>query len=1070
MMSWLYAVTIYPLELIYRYLYITGVNLTGSYGVGLLFLSLCGFLAFIPLKRMVASAQKQERELQDVLKPQIERISKECAGTERHERVSRLYKRYAYHPVMAIRSTFGVFLQLPFLLAAYHMIGGLDALRGEPFFFLSDLSKPDGLLNGINLLPIAMTLVNFATTFTSPDMRFKERAQAMLIALLFLALLYNSPSALLLFWTCNNVLFLGENLWGKVWKKFSSFGHSRLFRSIRHSVFSFSTEVLLAISLAATLFVFVPIDLYMSNASELWFPLHSIMGGIIVAFLVFAFLLFVFLRILGSKIRSLMVSLLLALTLGFFLQSNFLNVYYGVLDGTPIPWEKYGTVAIVNTSIWCALLITPFLLRRLLRPALYSKIITHTAALLVGIQTLFMVFTLGASLLPAKGNYYLSTEKMFELSSKNNIIVFVLDNFDTELFQKLLKEYPEIADPLDGFTYFPDAVGSYPTTKGALPQMLTGIWYENKEPYTEYIQKAWRGNLFWDWLKERNYDARIFTLPSFVCRDSRVVDNLVHAELQISSIFDLIKDFLRLSAFRFMPHVGKRIFLTYINNFDVYAKSADETIVNYYFNDVVFYKRFTDNAMSIVNTYNSFRFYHLMGVHPPYTVNRHVERTPIGGSSKEEQALGSLKIVRDFILLLKKYNVYDNSSILITTDHGDFSSFLSRPLILLKPQNARVLLSKSPNPVSFSQLHATLLSSIGHECKGLGSSFFESKSMIPRRFLYYQWDNSWDREFLPRMQEYLVKGDAAQFRSWLLTGIYFDQHEGKGFQEPYEYHVGSNILFGGKGASNFITFGWSIEEKTHRWTEGSSAGLRLKIKNNDRDLLFRLKAAAYLGNILPCQTIRVFANDQQIALWKMSSLGWYEAQIPLEIYQKEKILEVVFSISDPTVTASGRKLGIAAYELVVEPYTPRNLYALGESVSFSAKGTNSVFLADGWSKQEERHRWTEGSQAALSFRLRGVDLKKDILLRLNASAYLGGGLPHQEIAVFANGKQVGIWHMTGEGRWYEAVIRSELLDITGKLDISFTIGTPTAPSDVGESGDPRKLGLAAYELVIEAWE
>ena len=211
-MSWLYSITIYPLELIFKYVYLMCTSLTGSYGFGLIVLSLCYAVVYMPLSRMAAAAQNKERVLQDVLKPQIDKINADYSGATRHDAIARLYKRYGYHPIMSIRSAFGVMLQIPFLMAAYYMVSGLTILQGQSFWFIKDLSKPDGLLNGINLLPIVMTLINFATTFTSSNMRSKDRVQAIVIALLFLWMLYNAPSALLFYWTCNNVIYLIQNL------------------------------------------------------------------------------------------------------------------------------------------------------------------------------------------------------------------------------------------------------------------------------------------------------------------------------------------------------------------------------------------------------------------------------------------------------------------------------------------------------------------------------------------------------------------------------------------------------------------------------------------------------------------------------------------------------------------------------------------------------------------------------------------------------------------------------------------------------------------------------------------
>jgi hypothetical protein len=154
----------------------------------------------------------KEKQLQDVLKPQIDRICSESSGAERHSRISALYKRYAYHPIYSLRMALGLFTQIPFLMAAYYFLSNYEVLKRQRFLFIRDLSRPDMILWGVNLLPIVMTLINMLSACIAPGFGRKETLKAWGIAILFLALLYTSPAALLLFWTCNNLWGLIENL------------------------------------------------------------------------------------------------------------------------------------------------------------------------------------------------------------------------------------------------------------------------------------------------------------------------------------------------------------------------------------------------------------------------------------------------------------------------------------------------------------------------------------------------------------------------------------------------------------------------------------------------------------------------------------------------------------------------------------------------------------------------------------------------------------------------------------------------------------------------------------------
>ncbi len=138
-MSWLYACTIYPLQLFYKYVYLACIRMTGSYGLGLIGLSLCCAVAFVPLGRMAQNAKKREDLLQDMMQPLIDRIKAESTGAERQERIAKLYRRYGYHPLMSLRSAIGVLLQFPFLTAAYRMVSEVTMLKGQSIWFIKDL-------------------------------------------------------------------------------------------------------------------------------------------------------------------------------------------------------------------------------------------------------------------------------------------------------------------------------------------------------------------------------------------------------------------------------------------------------------------------------------------------------------------------------------------------------------------------------------------------------------------------------------------------------------------------------------------------------------------------------------------------------------------------------------------------------------------------------------------------------------------------------------------------------------------------------------------------------------------
>ncbi|MBR1671792.1 MAG: YidC/Oxa1 family membrane protein insertase, partial [Fretibacterium sp.] len=197
-----YNLLFQPLVSIFQNIYLALVALTRNHlGLSLILLSVVMSVLLRPFMAWAARMQDKERKIQAILTPQIAEIRRDYRGAEQHAALSALYKRYGYNPLYALRSGMGLFIQLPFLMAAYAMLSSLEILRGQAFWGVADLSRPDGLLWGVNLLPLVMTGINVLATLTARNFSRRERAQAFVIAGLFLLLLYSAPSALLIYWT-----------------------------------------------------------------------------------------------------------------------------------------------------------------------------------------------------------------------------------------------------------------------------------------------------------------------------------------------------------------------------------------------------------------------------------------------------------------------------------------------------------------------------------------------------------------------------------------------------------------------------------------------------------------------------------------------------------------------------------------------------------------------------------------------------------------------------------------------------------------------------------------------------
>ena len=108
------------------------------------------------------------------------------------------HEKYNYSPFYRLVDILPFLIQIPFLLSVYFSILKFESFQNLSFLFIGDLSSPDGILNGYNLLPFIMFLVNIIIVkLQKKSVLLKD----LLFPFFFLILLYEMPSALIIYWT-----------------------------------------------------------------------------------------------------------------------------------------------------------------------------------------------------------------------------------------------------------------------------------------------------------------------------------------------------------------------------------------------------------------------------------------------------------------------------------------------------------------------------------------------------------------------------------------------------------------------------------------------------------------------------------------------------------------------------------------------------------------------------------------------------------------------------------------------------------------------------------------------------
>jgi YidC/Oxa1 family membrane protein insertase len=195
---------------------------TGNYGVAILLLTLLVKIAFFPLANKSYRAMSQMKKLQ----PEMIRLRELYADdkVKMNQELMALYKREKVNPMAGCLP---VVVQIPVFFALYKVLFVNIEMRHAPFFgWIQDLSAPDptslfnlfGLLPfevpaflAIGVWPLAMGGTMWLQQQLNPQPADPVQAKVMnLLPIFFTFLFATFPAGLVIYWTWNNLLSIGQ--------------------------------------------------------------------------------------------------------------------------------------------------------------------------------------------------------------------------------------------------------------------------------------------------------------------------------------------------------------------------------------------------------------------------------------------------------------------------------------------------------------------------------------------------------------------------------------------------------------------------------------------------------------------------------------------------------------------------------------------------------------------------------------------------------------------------------------------------------------------------------------------
>jgi len=494
---------------------------------------------------------------------------------------------------------------------------------------------------------------------------------------------------------------------------------------------------------------------------------------------------------------------LLALAFLIWFQARILPWNYGALNGLKIAWSHKTFYGWIDTPVWALILALAAVLRN------HGRRIIRVAGswLFLSQLVFFLLFP------PRTGSnadfYWVNDSRRADFSRQRNVIILVLDSFRGDIFSALLTEHPDLRTRLGGFTFFPDALGGFPYTAPSVPVILTGSFYDNRQPFSRYLETSFRFHSLPERLQKNGFRVEMYPLDSSgVYLDPAVCSNILSRRLnplRLAFLYDLalfcslphpLKKMAYASQRRLIsrPFSGRASASVKRNKRAKPRPAAGATIQDVPGAEGRFVWE-VENRSTFDATQPVFKYLHFQGMHPMLRLDSECRyrKMAYSESSYKAQAYCLLRLADRFLAFLEKRNLLACSLVYIIGDHGsrlfpmtgqdlyadeDLSGedllACAQPLVLAKPlgigRQRPLLVSKAP--ISLADIADSVLNELRLPTFGSQETIFakDEATARSRRFFFYRNFDNLANDYLADVIEYRVCGPVWDKHSWSAVG------------------------------------------------------------------------------------------------------------------------------------------------------------------------------------------------------------------------------------------------------------------------------------------------------------
>jgi len=555
------------------------------------------------------------------------------------------------------------------------------------------------------------------------------------------------------------------------------------------------------------LFLVGPLTVHSANRDEYVVAFSSILWPWVIGAIAGSWILLVGIGLLidfvSERLMRVWAAILLAAGFLLWAQGTVLVTQAGPLYGQLLDLQEQAGRVPYELALWTSGLALAAVFARKV-----SRIGWSLSLAFVGLQVVAATVTMAmasSTFGAPERSWTTPPAAIFELSRSKNVIHVVLDAYMSELFGEAVEDDADYFNrTFDGFVYFRDHLGAFPTTRASMPAMLTGETYRNAKPFRQFLESTLQRRSIAMALASQGFEVRSISFqpgehPSAMSAARPVV------RYTIPTPYGTYDDYVRfsamqlfdLAAFRHAPQVLKPI----VYNDDQWlwqrvlppdSLMGQDSRTARASSHAAFLTELADELTVGIDA-PVYQFIHVAIPHPPIVLDadcRFVEPRDTTRALYAGQSRCAVALIGRLLDRLRALGIYDDSIVLVTSDHGwrlprrghplagvstpagDLQSvaMTAMPLLLVKSKGASGPLRASMAPTSITDVAATIANLAGlppGQFPGQPVMQIPEAAKRSRSFAFHSWrDADWRREYMDSLKVFSVNGPIRERASW----------------------------------------------------------------------------------------------------------------------------------------------------------------------------------------------------------------------------------------------------------------------------------------------------------------